>query len=422
VFDTLLMDRGNEQRYRDRSNNQWRAWLERVFRENRPWKDAVSEILLARPESNSDRGVVWFLYERKDDHQKIAESVARAFFGIRIDCAQCHDHMIASEIEQRHYWGLVAFFNRSQNVKTKNGPRVEESAIGGFSDFANLEGSSSPNLLTFFQSPTVDEQRPADGEKQVDADDLYMPPPREHEPRIPRFSRRQQLVDHIVADHPLLAPAFVNRVWAMLMGRGIVHPFDQMDSAHPPSHPELLADLASAFEDSGEDIRELVKAIVLSRPYQLTSVRPDGINDPSTFAWTLEKPLTAEQLSRSIQVAVQGSFRNDHPLTVKLRDALPDVMPEQSVTSIGDALFLTNNAAINDLIASSREPTHLVPTLLNITDVDQRADDLFTTVFGRLPTADERVRVAEFCQQDAEHRLPQVLWALLCSAEFRFNH
>jgi hypothetical protein len=156
TFDALLMGRGDQRKYQERQKHQWRSWLERVFRDNRPWNQVVADVLLARPQSPDDQGAVWYLYERDGNHQAIAEAVAPAFFGVRIDCAQCHDHMVASEIEQAHYWGLVAFFNRSKNENTKLGPRVAESAIGGFSDFANLEGASSPNVLTFLDAATID--------------------------------------------------------------------------------------------------------------------------------------------------------------------------------------------------------------------------------------------------------------------------
>ena len=98
MFDALLMGRTSQRNYDERSKHQWRSYLERVFRENQSWNDVVAEILLARPASNDDRGAVWFLFERKEKHQEIAEAVAPAFFGIRIDCAQCHDHMSAHEI------------------------------------------------------------------------------------------------------------------------------------------------------------------------------------------------------------------------------------------------------------------------------------------------------------------------------------
>ena len=427
MLDTMLMGRGNAQRYAERSKHQWRAWLERMIRDNRPWNEVAQQILLARPVSQEDRGAVWFLYERKDDYHKIAEAVAPAFFGIRIDCAQCHDNMVAYEIEQQHYWGLVAFFNRGKNVDTKSGPRVSESAIGGFSEFANLEGSSSPNVLTFFEAVTVNEARPAADDKQEDSDDLYVAASLDGDPRVPVFSRRKQFVDQIVKTHPLIARAFVNRTWAMLLGRGLVHPFSEMDSVHPPSHPELLDWLSQDFRDSNYDVRRLIRMIVLSRPYQLSSVRPDGVEDPATFAWALERPLTAEQLARSMQQTVQGRFRNDHPLVAVIRQNLPEVMAEHSLTTVADALFLTNNAPLNQFLTESRQPDHLISRLVGLSTTEQRVEMLFATIFGRTADADERAAVSEMMTtaiSDTElaDRLQQVVWAMLTSAEFRLNH
>ncbi len=428
VFDTLLMGRGSERAYRERSQHGWRAWLENAFRENRPWDEMVREILLARPESKADRGVVWFLYERNNDYQKIAEAVAPAFFGIRIECAQCHDHMIATEIEQRHYWGLVAFFNRGKNTKSKIGPQVAESAVGGFSDFANLEGSSSPNLLTFFQAKTVEEVRPNADAKQEDRDELYRPRDNQDIPRIPKFSRREMLVEEIVEGHPLIARSFVNRIWAMLLGRGIVHPFDEMDSMHPPSHPELLNLLTNEFQKSQFNIRELIRAIVLSRVYQLDSRRPDGVEDPASFAWYLERPLTAEQFARSLLLAVRGEFKNDAPLLRQLREPLPDVMSDSVNTDVTEALFLSNGEAINGLISQQLDEKHLMTRLNAISSVRLQIREVYLVIFGRLPAEIETERLVAFLQtsdtntQDLSRRWQQVIWAMLMSAEFRFNH
>ena len=428
TFDALLLGRGSQRTYSQRRKHEWRPWLERVFRENRPWNDVVKEILLARPASQEDRGAVWFLYERNNDHQQIAEAVAPAFFGIRIECAQCHDHMMAMEIEQAHYWGLVAFFKRSRNRKTANGPRIAESAVGGFSEFANLAGNSTPNLLTFLGTDTVDEKRPDNNSQQEDADELYVPARLENDPRVPHFSRRERFVEDVVTDHPLIARAFVNRIWALLMGRGIVHPFDEMDSTHEPSHPDLLTELAENFRESGYNIRQLVRAIVLSRPYQLESRRPNGLEDPATFAWSLEKPLTAEQLAASMEVVLRNNSaaaHQDSELLRDIRDRMPDVLPKESVSTIRDALFLTNNTALNEFIAQSNDDKHLIPRCIQLNSNHERADLLFRIVFGRSATADERTVIINYLQDDGqrlEERLQQTVWSMLTSAEFRFNH
>jgi Protein of unknown function (DUF1549)/Protein of unknown function (DUF1553) len=432
TFDTLLMGRGNEHDYQERAKHHWRSWLERVFRENRPWDQVASEILIARPQSEADEGALWYLFERKDNHQAIAEAIAPAFFGIRIDCAQCHDHMIANEIEQKHYWGLVAFFNRSKNKHTKHGPRVDESAVGGFSDFANLEGASSPNALTFFQSKLIDEPRPGKDVQEDDRDDLYLPPRIDGELRVPKFSRREKFVSDIVREHPMLARAFVNRIWAMLMGRGLVHPFDQMDSTHEPSHPQLLDALADDFRNSGYDIRRIVLAIANCQAYQLESCRPESVDDPATFAWYLQRPLTAEQFARSMQIGLRGQIADKCTLVNRLRDNLPSVMPETIVTGVNESLFLTNNSAINDFIAESRSPKYLLGRSSQMKSIGDAVNQLSVGLLGRRLDEPETQATLNFLNaslnpestldEQASNRLNHVAWAWVTSAEFRFNH
>ena len=426
VLDALLMGRTTGDQYTKRSQHGWRGYLERAIRDNRPWNRVVQEIVLARPTSQADRGSDWFVYERSNDHQKIAEAVAPAVFGIRIECAQCHDHPLAYEIEQAHYWGLVAFFNRSKNVNTKNGPRVSESAIGGFSEFVDLDGDSNPNLLSFLQVADIEEPRPDKEAKQEDRDDLYLASHREGDPRIPKFSRRQKLAAEVVATHPLVARAMVNRVWALLLGRGLVHPFDKMDSDHQPSHPELLDRLSGDFRESGYDVKRLVQAIACSRPYSLSATRPDQVDDPASFAWYLERPLTAEQLARSIQLALRGSHEIDAQLLAGLRSKLVEVMPEENITTIKDALFLTNAPALNEFIEGSDQANHLPAKLATASGVTHQVDLLFQTIFSRHPAMDEEQAILAYLAGDlgdrSKQRVQQVIWSMLTSAEFRFNH
>jgi hypothetical protein len=325
---------------------------------------------------------------------------------------------------------LVAFFNRSKNQKTEVGPRISESAIGGFSEFANIHGSSYPNVLTFYQSKTIDEARPEKDAKQEDLDELYQPSDNPKEPRTPKFSRRQKFVEEILTGHPNLAPALVNRVWAMLMGRGIVHPFDQMDSVHPPSHPELLQQLSKDFIDSGYDIRRLVRRITASRTYQLSSKPPAGVQDPSTFAWSIERPLTAEQLVRSMHVAMFQQVDHDLPLLSDLRDRIPEVLPETITTDISDALFLTNNPKMHHMLVEASKLEGLVSQLAQNADPKLAVEHLFLSALGRRPSQEEIETVLDFVQRrlskdksiDPKGVWQNALWAVLTSAEFRFNH
>ena len=327
VFDPVLMDRRDAEWEDKRANQKWFAWLEDAFRRNRPWNEVVRDLIVARPSRPEDRGAVWFLYERENNAQAIAESLAPVVFGLQVKCAQCHDHMVAREIQQAHYWGMVAALNRSKNVETPAGPGVAESAIGGFVSFANLKKESQAARLVFFNGRKVDEIWPKDGEKETDSADLYLVPPpataavstndalrrrrqrtvRADQPAVPKFSRREAFADAVTRDNPLLARAMVNRVWAMLFGRGIVHPVDLMDSKHPPSHPELLDWLARDFERSGYDVKRLVRTLCETRAYQLDS-RPAKSSraraaPTEPFARALDKPLSAEQIFRSLLVA-----------------------------------------------------------------------------------------------------------------------
>src|SRR5262249_6672021 len=131
LWDVILMGRAKRENQEDRrKQNGWWSFLENSFRTNRPWNETVRATLVARSDAPEDKGASWFLYERRNDHQAIAEAVAPIVYGTKINCAQCHDHPLAREIKQAHYWGLVAAFNRSKNVE--GGSTVGESAIGGF--------------------------------------------------------------------------------------------------------------------------------------------------------------------------------------------------------------------------------------------------------------------------------------------------
>jgi hypothetical protein len=194
---------------------------------------------------------------------------------------------------------------------------------------------------------------------------------------------------------------------------------------HPPSHPELLDWLADDFRKSGYNIRRLVNSILLCQSYALQSQRSDGMDDESLFAWGLERQLTAEQFARSVQSAVRGRFKNDDPVIGEIRQTLTAVLPDENVTTIKDSLFLTNNKALNDFINDSNQPEHLIPRLVALESTTQRAELLFETVFSRSATSTETAAVEEYLKGRDDKmtpRLQQVVWAMLTSAEFRFNH
>ena len=443
VFDVVFMDRTVSQTPRQRRNNPakpelanwWHDYLEWSFRENRPWNAIAREIVLARPATNEVRGAIQFLYARKDNAQQMAEASGSALLGLQLKCAQCHNHPLAPEIQQAHYWGLVAAFNRSKAVDTATGPGVGESAIGGFIKFTNLKAQSTDARVTFLDGTTVDEVRPKDGEKETDGPGNYANATPMGEGKnlkfvpVPKLSRREQFANWLVAtNNPLLARAFVNRIWAMLLGRGLVHPVDRMDSSRPPSHPDLLDWLAEDFARNGYDVKRLIRTITATRVYQLDS-RPAGKNRPAadTFACGLDKPLAAEVLARSMLVATgnepEKESASELPELQKVfAEAFPEVFATENVSTLRQALFLSNNRNVDALTLSWS--TNALARVASLQD-KSKVKALFLRAFSREPDRAELNHSLAFLRARSEEpaaATQQLLWALLASAEFRINH
>ena len=424
VLDAILIGRTNVDQVKKRTEAGWIEYLRNAVHDNRPWNHVAREIVLARPTGPDVRGACWYLYSRKDKHQDIAEAVSKDIFGVRIDCAQCHDHPLADEIKQKHYWGLVAFFNRSKNVDTRQGPRISESAIGGFSDFSNLEGASLPNELRYLDDRYVEELRPVKDVKEVERDDLY-DAVGDVDPKVPKFSRREQFVEKVLSDHPLLGKAMVNRLWGWMMGRGLVHPVDSLDSFHPASHPELLDWLSRDFAASGYDIGRLIKSLASTRAYQLASANT-GSTDPKWFATALAKPLTAEMLQRSMLVILDPVDPSQWGLIdqrVAFANLFPDVLTEESIANVAQGLLLSNGKSISDLVSTKH--SRFLQSLANGTDNALAIDCLFNGILGRKPDADEVNYCSGYINKRTDSRdsaIEGLAWALITSAEFRFNH
>lgn len=412
LWDSFLMGRitrGNPDGRRKGSG--WWAFLEHAFKGNRPWNEVVYDMLCARPDDKPEnKGASWFLYERKDDFQRIAEAVAPVVYGTRIDCAQCHDHPLAREIKQAHYWGLVAAFNRSKNVD--GGSQVAESAVGGFMNFTNLKRESQPAVVALLTGRTLPETWPAGDKEEKDNPDKYVDP--KAKVRVPIYSRREAFAEAATQGNPLLARAFVNRTWAALMGRGIVNPPDEMNARNAPSHPELLDWLAEDFASHHYDTRRVVRTMVLSRVYALgASPAP-----PETFAGVAERALTAEQIARSWRV-VLGLSADDDDLRRAVVSAMPDVLPLEYNATFQQAQFLSDSPAMNGLLASAKDG--LSARITKLPEVAARVDAIFNVVYGHAPDAEVLNEATAFLKSHSgspADAVRDLLWAMMTSAEF----
>lgn len=411
LWDVILMGRPKRESQEDRrKQNGWWTFLENAFRTNRPWNETVHALLIARSDKPEDEGASWFLYERRNDHQAIAEAVGPLVYGTKMDCAQCHDHPLAREIKQAHYWGLVAAFNRSKNIERTS--TVTESAIGGFVNFTNLKKESQPARITLLTGHTIEETRPPDGEKEKDSDDNYVDP--QAKVRVPKFSRREAFARAATCDNPLLARAFVNRMWSVFLGRGLVHPADEINARNVPSHPALLEWLSRDFASQGYDVRRLVRGIVLSRVYGLS--RSDA--PPETFAGALERPLAAEQIARSWRIAA-GLEPEDNALRRQVVAAIPDVFPREYNATFQQAQFLSHSPALAEILDPA--PDRPVAKLASVAPCRERVHQAFLAVYGREPDVEETKEVTAFLEERSgkpAEAMRDLLWALMTSAEF----
>jgi hypothetical protein len=392
-------------------------WLADRFATNAKYDKIVRELLLAEGRV-SDSGPLLFYAALRMNPEELAARSSRAFLGVRLECAQCHDHKF-EDISQHDFWSFAAFFAR---ISRPRGKMEMTSQVLAVRD--NERGDVSiPN-----SNEVVPPRLPLTNANIED------------KPGGP--TRRMQLVDWLTArDNEQFARAAVNRVWSQLFGRGLIEPVDDMRPANTPIAPQVLDTLSRDFAASGFDLRRLTRALVLTKTYQLSSRSQD--NEPSrtlNFAQMNIKSFTAEQLYDCIAVATQKSRVVGATPNVAGLDRFSDMSrqafveqfraPTNEVTDyhagIPQALTLMHGGLIQN--ATDLSTSGLLSSLAApfFTD-EQRVETLFLSTLSRQPEAAERdvmLKSISTARSDTERQkaLGDVLWALLNSAEFTFNH
>ncbi|MFN0054402.1 MAG: DUF1549 domain-containing protein [Planctomycetales bacterium] len=433
-FDTLLLG-GN-------GSGEWRDWLLAAFQENRPWPQLFRELILAREDDPAKKHAAAFLKARATSVDDLTNDTSKIFFGVSINCAKCHDHPLVADWLQDHYFGMASFFNRTYLTK-KN--FLAERPEGGLK-FRTKAGEEKQAHLMFLTGTVVaepavpektDEQKKADEAKQQADNDKETPP----DP--PPFSRRSQLIDVALQPDPngFFTKAFVNRIWARLMGTGLVTPLDQMHSENPPSHPELLDWLARDTLAHNYDLRRIIRGVVLSRAYGRSSRWEGGTERPveRLFAVAAVRPLTPMQFSLSLSVATWN------PLELAERQAKPEewiarrrdlenhsrgfaplieIPGENFQISVSEALLFSNSQRIEqEYLRDSQD--RLVATLKGTSDRAQGVQTAFFAVYSRPPLPEEIAAVTEYLGGRDDRAVAgwqQALWSLVTGSEFRFNY
>jgi hypothetical protein len=380
------------------------SWLRRQFAMNMPYHRLVADLLLVTGPANQNSPALFYTALQLKP-EELAASTSRVFLGTQIQCAQCHDHPF-DHWKREDFWGYAAFFARLAQPMPRQ--PVAFQVIDAAEGEVKLPGTSDvvgPRFLDGTASP--DDER----------------------------TRRQRLAAWLTApENPYFARAAVNRLWAILFGRGLVHPVDDFGKHNPPSHPELLDELARYFADTGFDMNRLVRVLAQTRAYQLSSRSGRTDAPPELFARMAVKSLSAEQLYDCLVEAMRRREAGQFPANRvfdPVRSAFlakfrtPGQEPTEYEGGVPLALTLMNGVLIrqatdlgqSDLLAALDSPF--------FTD-EERVEVLFLSTVSRAPDDLERAQFVEHVRQksaaDKRRACGDILWALLNSAEFGLNH
>lgn len=440
VFDAVLMERRPD---RNVARNVWQQFLYKSFLDNKPWDELVRELLAADTKDTSaraDRAVAKFYLERDAEPHLMTRDISRLFLGMNLQCAQCHDSPIVEDYKQDHYYGVFAFVSRTSILKPKgsNQGTLAEKAEGE----VTYQSVFDPKKATKSTGPRMPGGTPIT-EPKLEKGKEYEPA-KAGSPPVPKFSRRAQLALQVAnADNAAFKRTSANRFWALMMGRGLVHPLDLDHSTNPASHPELLNLLADEFAAMKFNTRELLRQLALSQTYQRSSELPAGAKEvkPETFAVGLLKPLTPEQLAWCSMQATgltdveRKASKTPDTLYAKLSANVPAFVaafgkrPGEPVdqgfeTSLDQTLFVAHGSLLRTWLAPSKAG-NLLGRLEPIKESDAVAEELYLSVMTRQPGDEERREVADYLKDRTKDRsaaMQELAWALLASAEFRFNH
>ena len=400
----------------------YHLWLREQIAENTPF-DQVAHALLTSTGKLDTAGPANF-FTLASDPRDLAEHVGRIFLGSQIACARCHAHP-ADRWTQEDYHRFAAYFARI----TRDGDTIQVSTRG-----------------EVYQPKTGQPVSP----KPLGAPAL---------PAGGQADRRVELAAWLTApDNPSFARALVNRVWKHLLGRGLVEPVDDLRPTNPPTHPALLDALAKDFVAHGHDLRRLIRTIVSSRTYQLTS-RTSGLNrmDDRFYSHAYLKELPAQVFVDAVSqatgvierfaaapgtpmatmkegadfsggppegtraVQLIGSRVPSYALDVLGRCARdrPCDGPARSGGGLAAALHLINGSTINGKLNSG-----IVSQLLQRHATDREIiEELYLGALTRMPEPPELAAWESLLARPAKtEAVEDLLWTLLNSREFAFNH
>jgi len=383
-------------------------YLRKAFRDQKPFDQLVREILTSKGGNFENPATNFFLTER--DPKLIAENVSQVFLGIRIQCAQCHNHPF-ERWKMDDYYGFAAFFARLAQKRGED-PRERIVFPRGSGEVRNIR--TGRNAVPKFLGGA--------------------------EPKIPRYAdRRVALAEWLTSpENPWFAKNVANRVFARFFGRGIVDPTDDVRVSNPPSHPALHKELGEKLIEYGYDIRKLIRDICASRTYQ--QAKHEGSVPASSFAGAQARRLTAEELLDSLSevlgvptkyaglplgaraTEIRGGVTGNRFLSLFGRPARTSscTCERRGEPTLSQVLHLINGPTIESKLRNNNG--RLAKLIAAKASDESILEQLWLAAYCRFPTADESKRILAQVrgQKNRRQAWEDVFWAALNSKEFLF--
>jgi hypothetical protein len=394
-------------------------WLRRQFKENKGYDQMVRELLTVPfgdgrggfdPYRSEDGPTpISFFYAKDVKPETLGAGTARLFLGVKLDCAQCHDHPFA-RWKREQFWQFAAFF-AGFDVESRMG---FIQSVREIKDRRELTISGGPRIV---QAAFLDGTEP---QWKYDV------------------GSRETLAEWMTSPkNPWFARAAANRVWAYFFGTGLVEPVDDLRDDNPASHPELLDELADQFAAHKFDFKFLIRAITASRAYQCASAADSAApDDPRLFARMALRGLSPEQIFDSLATATgfrekrngrRFFFQDDTLRAEFLKQFANTDKRTEFQTSILQSLMLMNGKLTEQVTSPQHSATLAAVVDSPFLGTDEKLETLFLAALARPPRADERERFGRYVRGGgvrggAGAALGDVFWVLLNSPEFLLNH